>query len=188
MKGDERAEDRQLLERLRALRVDPPGGEFQTLLRQKLVAAGPPQRVSPWRRLVPQIEALRWGWGAVGLAAGVAIFLALSTLHGKHSGPEGLITRLPETQVALVRLNLTADVAVQAAQIRVTLPPELSFWADGEALPERTFEWTQALRRGDNEIPIAIRGQRPGLYRVAVSAWIGEEQVKDEVMLEVVRG
>ena len=37
-------------------------------------------------------------------------------------------------------------------------------------------------------IPIAVRGQRPGRYRIAVDAHIGGQLVEDEVFLEVTGG
>jgi hypothetical protein len=97
-------------------------------------------------------------------------------------------TRLPATKVAVVHVNLSAEVPVESALIRVSVPDGLVFWAEGEELPQRSFEWTQPLRAGDNEIPVAVRGLRPGKYRMTVSAYIGSERVEDEVLLEVVSG
>jgi hypothetical protein len=85
-------------------------------------------------------------------------------------------------------VNLSAEVEVADAHIRVELPEGLAFWSDGEALNQRHFEWTQPLRAGDNEIPIAVRGLKPGRYRMTVSALIGSERVEDEVLLQVVDG
>jgi hypothetical protein len=173
--------------------VDPPERDFRASLRERLVAAGPPDPLPRWRRLLPSPgSGTRWLWPAAGLATGVAAFLVTSALRPSGSTPEparaASVTRLPSTRVALVRVNLSADVAVEAASIRITLPPELRFWADGEELAERTFEWTQPLRAGDNEIPVAVRGREPGTYRIAVSARIGDEVVEEEVVLEVVDG
>ena len=191
MTGRRDIEDPELRERLRALRVDPPAGEFQASLRRRLLAAGPPPAPAPWRRLWPERPRVLL-WPAAGLAAGVLAFFALARLHpdglARRVQPPGYATLLPATKVAVVRLNLSAEVAVESALIRVTLPPELAFWVDGHELPLRAFEWTQPLRSGDNEIPIAVRGQRPGRYRIAVSARIGAERVEDEVFLEVVDG
>ncbi|WP_248359763.1 hypothetical protein [Anaeromyxobacter oryzae] len=185
-------EDRELRERLRRLRVDPPDGGFDAMLRRRLLVEGPPPPASIWGRVRLALEPRgRLLWPAAGVAAGLAVFLALSLVRGRAGpGPDRAVaaTRLPATKIAVVRLNLSAEAAVESAHIRVRLPPELAFWADGEELPERTFEWTQPLRSGDNEIPIAVRGQRPGRYRIAVSARIGDERVEDEVVLEVVDG
>ncbi|MFO0585817.1 MAG: hypothetical protein U0229_26335 [Anaeromyxobacter sp.] len=189
--SDLEREERELRERLRALRVDPPDRGFSASLHARLAAAGPPAPAPWWRRLGELVAAPRWAWPAAGLATGVAVFLALTWLPGLRGGAgerSAHVTTLPATQVALVRLNLSTEVDVANARIWITLPRELSFWAEGEELPDRTLEWTQALRRGDNEIPVAVRGKAPGRYRIAVSALVGNEQVKDEVVLEVVDG
>jgi len=191
--SDVEREDGELRDRLRALRVDPPERDFHAALRERLVAAGRPDPAPSWRRLWPSAEgARRWLWPAAGLATGVAAFLALSVLRPPPPAGDaprtGQITRLLATQVALVRVNLSADVAVESAHIRISLPPELRFWADGQELAERSFEWTQPLRSGDNEIPIAVRGRLPGRYRIAVTALIGGEEVEEQVVLEVVDG
>jgi len=186
-------EDRDLRDRLRGLRVDPPDGDFQASLRRRLLAAGPPLVPTPWQRLGPRLERpRRVVWPVAGIAAGVLAFFALARLHAQRvlpdGQPPGYVTLLPATKVAVVHLNLSASVAVESAHILVTLPPELAFWVNGQELPQRAFEWTQPLTLGDNEIPIAVRGQRPGRYRIAVSARIGDERVVDEVFLEVVGG
>ena len=77
---------------------------------------------------------------------------------------------------------------VEAARIRVSLPAGLSFWSEGRELAQRDFEWTQPLSTGDNEIPIAVRGQRPGRYRIGVETRIGNERIEDEIMIEVTGG
>jgi hypothetical protein len=77
---------------------------------------------------------------------------------------------------------------VESAHIHISLPEGLFFWADGEELPQRTLEWSQPLRAGDNDIPIAVRGQKPGRYRLTVSTRIGEQRIDDEILLEVVEG
>ena len=190
----EEPRQRDVCDKLRALRVDSPDGEFQASLRRRLLAVGPPAPATAWERLRAALgdrRALRWP--ALGAAAGLAVFLALTALtalHPRSAGPHpsAAVTFLPATKVAVVRVNLTADVPVDSAHVRVTLPPELSFWADGRALPQRAFEWIQPLRRGDNEIPIAVRGQRPGRYRIAVSALVGDERIDDEIVLEVTDG
>jgi hypothetical protein len=77
---------------------------------------------------------------------------------------------------------------VESARIRVSLPQGLVFWSDGKALPQPALEWTQPLAAGDNDIPIAVRGERPGRYRMTVSALVGGERVEHEVLLEVTAG
>ena len=186
-------DDHDLRPRLRALRVDPPEGDFQACLRRRLLEEGPPPPASLWQRVrASPHRPRRLLWPALGAAAGAAAFLALAVLQPsivpRKGAPAGPVTLLPSSRVAVVRINLAAEVAVDAAHIRVTLPPELSFWADGQELPQRSFEWSQALRSGDNEIPIAVRGQRPGRYRIAVDARIAGARVEDEILIDVVDG
>lgn len=186
-------DDRDVRDALRALRVDPDPGEFEAGLRRKLLAAGPPEAPAPWRRLLDVLTRRPAVlWPALGAVAGLLVFAFASTLPIRQPAHDpataAAVTVLPATRVAVVRVNLSAEVPVDAAHIRVSLPPELSFWADGRELPQRTFEWTQALGAGDNEIPIAVRGKRPGRYRIAVSAVIGADRVDDEIVLEVTSG
>jgi hypothetical protein len=188
---------RDLAERLRELREAPPEEDFRAALHRKLVAAGPPDEPSWWRRLRLRLAgeggqsgAGRMLWPALGVAAGVAVFALLSRAPGQVQ-PQPLAsaaTQLPATKVAVVRVNLSTEVAVADAHIKVRLPEGLVFWADGQELAQREFEWTQPLDAGDNDIPIAVRGQRPGSYRMVVWANIGGASVEDEVLLEVVGG
>jgi hypothetical protein len=181
-------QDRELRRRLEALRVDVPEGDFQAVLRRRLLAAGPPEAPSRWRRMRPPRGL---AWPAVGAAAGAAVFLILaSPALRPHPGDTGspFGTLLPTSQVAVVRLTLSAEASVDAAHIRISLPSGLSFWADGREVPARELEWTQPLDAGDNEIPIAIRGRQPGRYRIGVNARIGEQRIDDEVLIEVTRG
>jgi acyl-coenzyme A synthetase/AMP-(fatty) acid ligase len=186
-------DDLELRARLRSLRTDPPPGDFQAALRRRLVAAGPPAPPSAWARIREALGTPRLAWGTAAVAAAVAAYLAVApALPGRApapleaASPPGAV--LPATRVAVVRLNLSADVPVEAARIRVTLPPGLSFWAEDGELAQRSFEWTQALAAGDNEIPIAVRGRDPGRYRIAVDARVGEQRVEDEIWIEVVGG
>jgi hypothetical protein len=183
-------EDRDLRDRLRELRVEAPDGGFSASLHRSLVAAGTPPAPGLWRRFWPAIKGEpRVLWPAVGLAAGLAVFLVLGQVRESfHYGNGAVVAQLPATKVAVVRVNLSAEVAVESAHIRISLPDGLYFWADGEELPQRTLEWSQPLRAGDNDIPIAVRGQKPGRYRLTVSTRIGEQRIDDEVLLEVVEG
>jgi hypothetical protein len=169
--------------RVRSLREDPPDGGFEAALHRRLAEAGAPLPLPFWRRL-PEIRLL---WPSLAGAAALAAVLAFALLR---TGPEshGVFTRLPATKVAVVRVNLSAEVEVADAQIRVELPEGLAFWSNGEELNQRHFEWSQPLRGGDNEIPIAVRGLKPGRYRMTVSALIGSQRVAEEVFLQVVDG
>jgi hypothetical protein len=173
--------------RLQGLREDPPDGGFSAALHRRLAEAGAPLPLPFWRRL-PE---LRFFWPALASAAAMAAVLAFGILRTRPQAQSREIaaaTQLPATKVAMVRVNLSAEVEVADARIRVELPEGLAFWSDGEELHQRHFEWTQALRAGDNEIPIAVRGLKPGHYRMTVSALIGSERVEDEVLLQVVDG
>jgi hypothetical protein len=173
--------------RLRGLREDPPDDGFEAALHRRLAAAGAPRPPPLWRRL-PEVRFLRLslaGTAALALAAAVMLLRPRPYVHSPRVAAE---TELPATKVAVVRVNLSAEVEVSDAKIRVELPEGLAFWSDGEELHQRQFEWTQPLRAGDNEIPIAVRGLKPGRYRMTVSALIGSERVEDEVFLQVVDG
>jgi hypothetical protein len=185
------SEGRDLRDRLRELRVDAPDDGFSTSLHRRLAAAGSPDVPGIWRRLWPSLKAEpRVLWPAFGVAAGLAVFLVLGQLRDlSHPGGSGtVVAQLPATKVAVVRVNLTAEVAVESALIHISLPEGLYFWADGRELPQRSFEWSQPLRAGDNDIPIAVRGQKPGRYRLTVSTRIGEQHIDEDVILEVVEG
>jgi len=184
------SDGRDLRERLRELQINPPDDGFSASLHRRLVAAGSPDVPGVWRRLWPSLKAEpRVLWPALGVAAGLAVFLILGQFHDvSHPHGGGVVAQLPATKVAVVRVNLTAEVAVENAHIRISLPDGLYFWADGRELPQRTFEWSQPLRAGDNDIPIAVRGQTPGRYRLTVSTRIGEQHIDEDVVLEVVEG
>jgi hypothetical protein len=176
-----------LPDRLRSLSEDPPDGGFAAALHRRLAEAGAPRPLPFWRRL-PEMRLL---WPALAGATAVAAVLVFGVLRARPAARPREVaaaTQLPATKVAMVRVNLSAEVEVADAHIRVELPEGLAFWSDGEELNQRHFEWTQALRAGDNEIPIAVRGLKPGRYRMPVSALIGSERVEDEVLLQVVDG
>ena len=183
------SDGRDLRDRLRDLKIDAPDDGFSASLHRRLVAAGTPDVPGVWRRFWPKAAEPRVLWPAFGLAAGLALFLILGQVHdGTHPRGGGVVAQLPATKVAVVRVNLSAEVAVESAHIRISLPEGLYFWADGRELPQRSFEWSQPLRAGDNDIPIAVRGQTPGRYRLTVSTRIGEQHIDEDVILEVVEG
>jgi hypothetical protein len=186
---DRQGEGRDLRERLRALRDDAPDGGFAASLHRRLVEAGPPAPPPLWRRLVSGLQGeQRFLWLVTASACAVALVLALGSLRGGTRPAAAAAAQLPATKVAVVRVNLSAEVAVEAADIRVSLPDGLVFWADGQELAQRSFEWSQPLRAGDNDIPIAVRGLRPGQYRMTVTALFGKERVEEDVLLEVTDG
>lgn len=174
-----------LRRRLRDLRVEPEDDGFGRALELKLIRAGPPRTPGPWV-LFRAAALARLAWPAAGLAAGVTAFLVLFALGGVPGS--AAVSRLPASQVAVIHLDLTADAAIAAADIRVSLPEGLVFWSEGRELAQRSFEWTQPLGAGINEFPIAVRGLRPGHYRVQVTARAGAERLAHDVLLEVTHG
>jgi hypothetical protein len=193
-------EERALRERLAALRDDAPGPDFQASLHRRLVAAGPPEPGPGWDRV-------RWLfqhrapvlWPTLGVAAGLATFLVLSALQQPPVPPAPAVaeaarplvepgTAVPVSKVAVIKLDFTADVAVEEADFQVSLPEGLSFWADGEELEMRSFQWTQALSAGSNVIPIAVRGHKPGRYLLTAEARAGNQIIEHDVVLEVTDG
>ncbi|WPB76930.1 hypothetical protein KYC5002_49125 [Archangium violaceum] len=199
MTEPEDMEDRALRERLGALREDPAELGFQASLHRRLVAAGPPEPAPGWdrvrwffRRRAP------WLWPMAGAAAGIAAFLVMSAVQQPPVPPAVLAeasrpletpgTQVPVSKVAVIKLDFTADVAVEQADFQVSLPEGLSFWADGQELELRSFRWTQALNAGSNVIPIAVRGQKPGRYLVTAEARTGNQRIEHDVVLEVTEG
>jgi hypothetical protein len=192
-------EEQQLRERLRALREDPPELGFQSSLHRRLVAAGAPEPAFGWERAR---EFLRRSapvlWPSLGVASGVVAFLVMSAVRVPPPvGPESSVasravaapgTTVPASKVAVIKLDFTADVAVEQADFQVSLPEGLAFWADGEELPLRSFSWSQPLSAGSNVIPIAVRGHKPGRYLVTALARTGEQRMEHEVVLEVTDG
>jgi hypothetical protein len=92
---------------------------------------------------------------------------------------------VPAGKVAMVQFHFAVERAVEEAEFSVLLPAALSFFSDGEALPERSFHWVAPLTEGDNRIPFAIVGQTPGKHRVTATATIAGEVVVHEVVLDV---
>jgi hypothetical protein len=192
--------ERDLGERLRALRADPPDDGFRAALHRRLAEAPPPAPPDAWARLREALDALRRPLPAASLAGAAAVaLLALVLARGPGPadppGPRAAeparavaAATLPSTKVAIVRLDLAVDVAVANADIQVSLPEGLAFWSEGQALAERTFAWSQPLSAGRNEIPIALRGLRPGRYHVTVTARAGDQLIAHDVPLEVTEG
>lgn len=207
--------DQEVAARLRRLRVDPPDDGFMAALHRRVAEAPPPPPPSLLARLVdawrasPRLSIP----AAAGLAAAAA--LAVFMLRAPVAGPAASdplaaasaqaarpapaapgegdaaarpVVSVPATQVALVRLDLSVTVAVASADVRITLPDGLVFWSRGQALPDRTFQWSQALAAGRNEIPIAVRGQNPGLYHLTVTARVDGEWISHDVPLQVTEG
>jgi hypothetical protein len=191
--------------RLRALRVDPPEQPFAARLHERLSAAGPPPaprwwfRAMIWLRMRPQIT-----WPTAGILAGVSCFVLLMAFARPLVAPQialappGAVApsatlaqtayRLPASKVALVRLNFAAEVEVEDVTFDVELPDGLVFWSRGRSLPERHFRWAGRLEAGQNWIPIAVKGERPGRFRVKARVQTGAQVLENEIVFEVEGG
>jgi hypothetical protein len=184
--------------RLRALRVDAPDGAFLAALRGRLTSEAHRQRrglvasAARWLRDRPRLV-----WPALGIACGVAAallvlagnpHLPLATSGPGALAPQSTAVRLPADKVAVIHLTFTAEVSMDDVDFSVALPDGLSFWSDGARLADRTFSWRGRLAQGANAMPIAVRGDRPGRYRVRATARGGGHEVEHEVLLEVVEG
>jgi hypothetical protein len=184
---------------LRSLRVDPPSDDgFATRLRERLIAEGPPRAPRLLDRLAEAWAAWRGRlvWPAAGVLVGAATFALLLVARGpapalRAVGPAqpALVAEavhvIPVDKIAVIRLTFTAEVAVDEVAFQVRLPEGLAFWSEGHALPERTFVWRGSLAAGDNAVPIAVRGARPGRYRVVTSAEMDQRRIEHAVVLEV---
>lgn len=194
-----------LLARLRALRVDPPASDFDSRLHLVLVQAGRPPAPGLWQRLTAALEGRRrWLWPMSGVLAGAATFAIFAWSHqpaapvGGRSEPAAVARGdvpptfvVPSAKVAVIKLAFSADVDVEDVTFEVTLPDGLTFWSRGQALAERSFRWPGRLTAGENLFPVAVRGERPGRYRVKARAELPPEGtaagsvVEHEIWLEV---
>jgi hypothetical protein len=188
----------EMLQALRGLRVDPPAEPFGSSLHRRLAAAGPPP-VPTWlarlRAGVGRRPALLWP--ATGVLCGALAFVAMGRLRTPAHAPDrapiasGEVAptyRVPSSKVAVIKLNFAASVDVADVDFEVELPEGLYFWSGGQKLAERVFRWPGELRAGDNLIPVAVRGERPGLFRVKARAVAAGQTVEHEILLDVKGG
>jgi hypothetical protein len=164
------------------------------------VAAGSPTPPGLFARL-RALGAARplWLWPAGGVLAGAAafaIFFVLARPAPSRPAPvapaetvaRGEVTPtfvVPAAKVAVIKLAFAAEVDVADVDFEVTLPEGLAFWSRGQALPERSFHWPGRLTAGENLFPVAVRSERPGLYRVKARAHVAGTVVENEILLEV---
>lgn len=176
---------------------------FQAALHLRLAQEPPPAqplRARAWRFL----ERLRLDSGPrlalAGSAAALALVLAIPAVHhrlgaGLGGSPAGSLLehevaaafQVPQHHIAVVRFDFVADVEVPEVEFEVTLPSELHFIDEGKALPDRRIVWRGSLTSGSNPIPLAVRGTKPGRYRVTAMARGEGLEVRHDILLEVVR-
>jgi hypothetical protein len=163
----------------------PPG--FAPALRQKLVAAGAPRRALVDRlRAAISLQPVTWAACAAGLAAVISIGGTLAFMHHAQPALSAAATyKVPESKVALVKIDFVADKTIDDVSFEITLPDGLRFVSGGEQMAERTFRFQGKLNRGDNSIPIAVKGPRAGRYTVIAHAIGAELDVTQQVVLEV---
>jgi hypothetical protein len=172
--------------------------DFQRALHEKL-RAEPPPRLPLTTRLWWFLE--RFGFDSTPrLMAGAALAVTLIALllvplrqRGEATArvfvPEETVAasfRIPSQRVAVVQLDFVADVSVDDVEFEVSLPGELEFVDGGAAIPDRQIAWKGSLSVGSNPVPVAVRGIRPGRYRVTALAKGRDVTVRHEVLLEVV--
>jgi hypothetical protein len=195
----------ELLKALRALSVDAPDNGFRATLHRRLAAEPAPATLGSRDRAWAWLRDRRaWLWPAGGLAAGVAAYALLVLVHGnpigRHTtqtpiaqaspttpvnGPVLPSFRVPSSKVAVIRLAFSAEIAVEDVIFEVSLPEGLAFWSSGKRLDERTFRWPGRLAAGENLIPIAVRGDRPGRYPVVATVEIEGRVLEHRVVLDV---
>ena len=93
--------------------------------------------------------------------------------------------QVPQSKVALVKIDFVAERAVEDVAFEITLPDGLRFVSGGQQLAERSFRFQGRLAAGNNPIPIVVKGPRAGRYRVIAHAVGAALDVTHEVVLEV---
>jgi|SRR5581483_1331695 len=161
---------------------------FSLELHKQLVAAGPPPR-SAWARFRDALAlrpfALAGASAALAAVLAVAGTLALSHPAAAPADATPIAARVPESKVALVKIDFVAEHDVGDVDFEITLPDGLRFFSKGTQLAERSFRWKDSLKKGSNPIPIAVKGPKAGRYRVIAHAIGPDLDVTHEVWLEV---
>jgi anti-sigma factor RsiW len=184
--GAELAEMEATLGLLRRAGSEPLPDGFQLSLHQALVAAGPPER--RWMDRIRAAIASRpmtFAACAASLAAAIAVGTTLVAVHRAAAPAQAIAYRVPESKVALVKIDFVAEKNIEDVAFEITLPDGLRFVSGGQQLAERTFRFAGRLRAGDNPIPIAVKGPRAGRYKVIAHAIGPALDVTQEVLLEV---
>lgn len=171
---------------LRAAGSEPLPEGFSLSLHQALVAAGPPKRtfIDAVRAAIA-LRPVTFAASAAALAAMVATGGAIALVHPASAPSPVASYKVPESKVALVKIDFVAERAIENVAFEITLPDGLRFVAGGEQLAERTFRFEGKLVAGSNPIPIAVKGPRAGRYKVIAHAIGAALDVTQEVVLEV---
>ncbi len=173
--------------------VEPPDG-FAQALHRRLAQAGRPAPVGLMARLRERL-ALRPL--AVGVASGVAaaaLVLAVAPRLRRPApveaavGPVQPTFRVPARKLAVVKIDFVAEQPVEDVAFAVSLPDGLHFVSGGRELPDREFRWRGALEKGENDIPVAVRGAKAGRYRIEARAVGDGVAAAHQVVLEVTEG
>jgi putative zinc finger protein len=171
---------------LRRAGSEPLPEGFGLALHQALVAAGPPRR--SWLDTVRAAIVARpmtFAASAAALAALVAVGGTLAWTHRAAPSAAVAVHRVPESKVALVKIDFVAEKDIDDVAFEITLPDGLRFVSGGEQLAERTFRFQGRLAAGSNPIPIAVKGPRAGRYKVIAHAIGPSLDITHEVVLEV---
>jgi len=206
---DPKQEDQELRGLLAGLREDAADDGFSAELHRRLVQAGAPAVPGAFDRLRAYVGRRPLLVGLLaGACAGAAVFLALrlampvavlvqaprevaatelacAPTAAPLIEPSVEVFVVPAGKVAMVEFHFAVERAVDDAEFNVLLPSALSFFSDGELLVERSFHWNAPLSEGDNRVPFAIVGQKPGKHRVTATATVDGEVVVHEVVLDV---
>ena len=183
--GRELAELEATVSLMRRAGGEPLPEGFALSLHRALVAAGPPRR--SWLDAVRAAIALRpvtFAASAAALAAMLATGGTMAILH-RAQAPSVASYKVPESKVALVKIDFVADRTIEDVAFEITLPDGLRFVGGGSELAERTFRFQGRLEAGSNPIPVAVKGPRAGRYKVIAHAIGPALDVTQEVVLEV---
>ena len=168
-----------------------PEGFALELHRQLVEAGAPPLSLAERVRRAIAARPLLAMLGAATAAASLAVLISAearrpSVVASAPAPVESLAeARLPRAKVALVKIDFVAAEAVDDVEFEVMLPDGLRFFSKGQELAERSFRWHGRLGAGSNPLPVAVKGERPGRYRVVAHAVGDGVDVTHEVVLEV---
>lgn len=184
--GRELAELEATVELMRKAGAEPLPEGFALSLHHALVAAGPPRRrFFDGVRAAIALRPVTFAATAAALAAVVAAGGMFALFHRGAHAPMVATYQVPESKVALVKIDFVAEQAIDDVAFEITLPDGLRFVGGGSELAERTFRFQGKLAAGSNPIPIAVKGPRAGRYKVIAHAIGPALDVTQEVVLEV---